>query len=195
PEGKCTLAVWPVRGDGLVVDSVRSGEPQVPRSGADAVIVGEVSVRQRSRDFVLPRVPDIPLAVTVEEFGELVGADLAALELRPGDDLDITLYWRALGPAEADYTVFVHLVDPDDGILAQSDAWPAGGVAPTTTWSEGEVIVDRHVLRVPEAVLAGEYELYVGMYDAKHGKRQALYAAGTRLGEDRAKLSLIEIQP
>jgi len=180
PEGKCTLAVWPVYGDGLP---------------ADVVIVGEVSVQQRSRHFVLPRVPDIPLAVTVEGFGELVGADLAALELRPGDDLDVTLYWRALGPAEADYTVFVHLVDPDNGILAQSDAWPDGGVAPTTTWSEGEVIVDRHVLRVPEAVLAGDYELYVGMYDAKRGARQALYAAGTRLDEDRAKLSLIEIQP
>ena len=180
PEGTCTLAVWPAAGNGL---------------SAGAVIVGEVSVQQRSRDFVLPRVPDIPLAVRVEGFGELVGADLANLEPRPGDDLDVTLYWRAQGPAEADYTVFVHLVDPDKGILTQSDAWPDGGVAPTTTWSEGEVIVDRHVLRVPADVPAGDYELYVGMYDAKRGTRQALYGAGTRLGEDRARLSLIEIQP
>ncbi|MCD6285299.1 MAG: hypothetical protein J7M39_05230, partial [Anaerolineae bacterium] len=180
PEGKCTLSVWPSYGDG----------PQ-----ADAVIVGEVSVQQRSRELVLPRTPDIPLAVTVGGFGELVGADLASLEPRLGDDLDITLYWRALGPAAADYTVFVHLVDPDNGILAQSDAWPDGGAAPTTTWSEGEVIVDRHVLRVPAAMPAGDYRLYVGMYDARHGTRQALYAAGVRLDEDRAQFSLIEIQP
>jgi len=196
PEGKCTLAVWPVSGDGLPAEhGGRSETSPYGAAGADAVIVGEISVQQRSRDFVLPRVFDIPLAVTVEGFGELVGADLAALELRPGDDLDITLYWRALGPAEADYSVFVHLVAPDNGILAQSDARPDGGVAPTTTWSDGEVIVDRHVLRVPEAVPAGDYELYVGMYDAKRGPRQALYGAGTRLDEDRAKLSLIEIQP
>jgi hypothetical protein len=162
---------------------------------ADAVIVGEVFVQQRSRELVLPRVPDIPLAVTVEGFGELVGADLAPLELRPGDDLAVTLYWRALGPAAADYTVFVHLVDPDNGILAQSDAWPDGGAAPTSTWSEGEVIVDRHVLSLPAAVPAGDYELYVGMYDAKRGTRQALFGADTRLAEDRARLGLIEIQP
>ena len=182
-------------GDGLPLDSVLPGEPQLQGAGPDAVIVGEVSVQQRSRVFVLPRVPDIPLAVAIEGFGELVGADLAAPELRRGDDLAVTLYWRALGPAEADYTVFIHLVDPDSGILVQSDAWPDGGVAPTTTWSEGEVIVDRHVLRVPAAVLAGDYELYAGMYDAKRGTRQALYGAGTRLDEDRAKLSLVEIQP
>jgi hypothetical protein len=184
-----------VYGDGLPVDSARSGEPQVQGAGADSVFVGEVTVQQRSREFVLARVPDIPLAVTVEEFGELIGADLPALELRPGDALGVTLYWRALGPAEADYTVFIHLLDPDGGILAQSDAWPDGGVAPTTTWSEGEIVVDRHLLRVPAAVLAGDYELYVGMYEAKRGTRQALYVAGTRLDEDRAKLSLIEIQP
>ena len=187
PEGKCTLAVWPAYGDGLLADSARPG--------ADAVIVGEVFVQQRSRDFVMPRIPDIPLAVTVEGFGELVGADLAALELRPGDDLNVTLYWRVLGPAEADYTVFVHLVDPGNGILAQSDAWPDGGAAPTTTWSAGEIVVDRHVLWVPEAMPAGEYELYAGMYDAKRGTRQVLYAAGVRLDEDRAQFSLIEIQP
>jgi len=181
PGGDCTLFVW-------------STAPGAAAPKTEHAEVGTVTVVQRARSYALPESPVISVSVFAGEYGELIGADLPEGPRRPGDELPVTLYWRALGPADGDDTVFVHLVDDGDSVINQSDSWPSAGAAPTTTWSDGEIIVDRHLLTVPEGTSAGEYRLYVGLYDAQRGSRQPLRSEGERLEDGRVSLAVVEVR-
>jgi hypothetical protein len=88
----------------------------------------------------------------------------------PGDALEVTLVWRAETTPQASYHVFVHLLDSEGRLVAQSDAVPAAWDRPTTGWLAEEYIVDAHTLRVPEGAATGEYALVAGLY-VPHGER------------------------
>ena len=85
--------------------------------------------------------------------------------------LKVALYWRARVVPASDYTVFVHLLDADDRLIAQHDGQPVGSDYPTSFWDEGETVKDEHVLALPGDFKAGEYHLRVGMYRADTGQR------------------------
>ena len=61
---------------------------------------------------------------------ELLGYRIADKSVRPGDELDVTLYWRAPQPLDMDYKVFVHVVR-EGQVVAQHDAEPGLGGYPT----------------------------------------------------------------
>jgi hypothetical protein len=49
--------------------------------------------------------------------------------------------------------------------VAQQDGEPWWEVkVPTSTWQVGEELEDRHVLKLPAGMAAGEYRLQVGVY-------------------------------
>jgi hypothetical protein len=88
-----------------------------------------------------------------------------------GDELDLTLYWRADRRMKVDYKVFVHVYDPATGIpVAQDDAMPQHWTYPTGFWDPGEVVVDEIRISLAEAP-AGSYGLAVGVYDPASGVR------------------------
>ncbi len=89
----------------------------------------------------------------------------------PGTTLPLVLYWKTQRWLDRDYTVFVHLLDEDGRIVAQSDSEPAAGLAPTSIWGPGAVVYDAHNLTLPASLLPGRYRLQVGMYDAETGER------------------------
>lgn len=95
----------------------------------------------------------------------LIGFDLE----RRAEALTLTLYWEAMKQLRRDYTVFVHLLDAEGRLLAQSDAMPAEGSFPTSFWEPDEVVIDSH--RVPLAGLEGGRHLVVGMYLLASGER------------------------
>jgi hypothetical protein len=103
--------------------------------------------------------------------------------------VEITLYWRAERATERNYTVFLHLVGADGRPLAQADGLPCGGGCPTAGWPEGQWIVDRHRLSLPDGLAAGRYWLLAGLYDATSGQR--LTGAD---GRDVVELGAIEIE-
>src|SRR6185295_5978709 len=83
-----------------------------------------------------PGLPE-PVARVAIPFGERVrlrGFELDASAARPGGTLGATVYWPALGRADADSTVFVHLVGEAPQPVAQADGPPAFGMYPTTAW-------------------------------------------------------------
>lgn len=94
----------------------------------------------------------------------LEGYTLAGDTPAPGDIVQVTLFWQALTPVEKRYKVFLHLVGPD-GLIAQRDSEPGGGLALTTTWVPGETVVDNLGLLVPPATPPGDYTLLLGLYD------------------------------
>lgn len=104
--------------------------------------------------------PPSPTGDTVR----LLGVTLQPDPPQAGQPLEVTLYWQAVQPLAADYTSFVHLVDPQGQGVAQSDHWPGGDYYPSRLWQAGETLRDRHTLTVPAGEVAGPYRLRVGMY-------------------------------
>jgi len=108
----------------------------------------------------------------------------------PGADSDVLtvlLAWQAVSAPPKPYKVFVHLLDEEERIVAQSDAEPAGGYA-TNRWVRGEVVVDEHVLTLPSALSAGAHHIVTGLYDPLTGQRLAAYDATDQPMADNAVL-------
>ena len=119
------------------------------------------------------------------EFGrsmQLLSDALEPARARAGDKVTVKLRWRAAGPMEQAYKVFVHVLDASGRqVVAQRDAEPQDGKAPTTGWVEGEVIDDAYVVVLPAGVASGEYPVEVGVYDPRSGERLALPSGDNRL--------------
>ncbi len=100
--------------------------------------------------------PDNLIAVPSISFGgiRLVGYIL------DGDNL--TLAWESPGELPADYTVFVQVLDENNGIAGQGDAPPA---LPTTDWRSGERFLTYHTIAYHESPPAGDYRLVIGWYN------------------------------
>ena len=80
------------------------------------------------------------------------------------------------------YKVFVHVLDAaGEHVVAQRDAEPQDGKAPTTAWVVNEIIEDAYVITLPANVAAGEYPVEIGVYDARSGDRLSLQNGDTRL--------------
>ncbi|HMQ30635.1 MAG TPA: phospholipid carrier-dependent glycosyltransferase [Chloroflexaceae bacterium] len=92
----------------------------------------------------------------------------AERELAPGQPVQINLYWRALGPTEVDYTLFVHVYDAAGARVAQRDLPLRYEDYPTSRWRPGELVIDRADMPLP-ALPPGEYSLQIGLYDAATG--------------------------
>jgi len=101
----------------------------------------------------------------------------------PDDELRVTLFWRATRGVEASYVTFVHLLDPDGQLRAQSDQIPSGAL-PTYVWSPDEVVSDLHVITLDGSLPSGEYTLVAGMYDSLTLERLALLSASGPFGQD-----------
>jgi hypothetical protein len=129
----------------------------------DALDLGEVTV-VAGRQFTLPDDVTSTVNVQLSAVGALVGYQLDRERVKPGENLKVTLYWRAGRETDQNYSVFTHL--QSDRVWAQHDGWPAGGQKATSTWAQDEIITDEHIIQVAEDVPPGTYRLVVGMYDA-----------------------------
>jgi len=102
---------------------------------------------------------------------ELVGFDMPRRNVRPGETVLLKLYWRALGPAEHDYTVFTHILEPPSTIWGQEDRPPH---VPTSRWQAGAVYEEAYALVVKPDAPPGLYEVEVGLYRPETGERLRL---------------------
>lgn len=100
---------------------------------------------------------------------DLLGGDVVGT-FGPGETLDITLYWRAQGELDIDYQVFVHLLNLDGSIAAQSDKLNPGDF-PTGRWPTDRYVRDHHQLSLPDPLPEGAYRLTVGLWVQNEGWR------------------------
>jgi hypothetical protein len=96
---------------------------------------------------------------------------LSEQEVTSGDVLQLQLIWEALRQPDADYTVFVQMLDQRNQVVAQRDAPPVSGDQPTSGWQPGEQVGDNHGLLVLPGTAPGDYRLITGMYDPQTGQR------------------------
>jgi hypothetical protein len=94
----------------------------------------------------------------------LLDVAVDAERLEPGGQLPVTLTWQGLAEMEADYTVFVQVLDAADRIVGQVDAWPVQGTFPTSQWPPGESITDPTLVQLSADLPPGDYRVHVGFY-------------------------------
>jgi hypothetical protein len=165
--------------------------------GADALVLAPAAILARP-NLPIPGIGDIPNPFR-QNFAnqlELLGYAMDRRALRPGETLRLTLYWRALGPIPANYSVFAHVRGEGETLWAGQDNWPQQGAAPTASWQAGDVFVDPYDLRLREDTPPGLYDVEVGLYEAGTGTRLRAVADDGRLTDaDFVFLSRIRVVP
>jgi hypothetical protein len=112
------------------------------------------------------------------QFGEaisLAGVTIPQPVVAAGGTVTLDLLWRPQATPKLDYTVFVHLLDANGNLVASNDTQPVEGRYPTSLWTAGETIPDRHTLSLPPDLPAGSYHLAIGLYHQATGKRLPLH--------------------
>jgi len=106
----------------------------------------------------------------------VLGASFGPLNLVGWDQtlsdktLTVVLDWQAKQEMDVAYRVFLHALDSEGNLVAQSDGEPVNWTRPTTGWLAGEVVLDSRTLTLPAS---GDYLLEAGLVDE----------VGNRLGE------------
>jgi hypothetical protein len=137
-------------------------DERIPAAGEDAqndmATIGWVKVPQV--DMPSPDDAMLSLEATLDDTFALRGATAA----QDNSQLHISLYWESLDDRpDIDATIFVHVVNGSDEIVAQQDARPWAGQYPTFIWDRGEIVQTDYVLDIGDADL-NDLSVRVGMY-------------------------------
>jgi hypothetical protein len=117
-------------------------------------------------------------------FSPLAGAP----SVRPGQALQLNLYWQALAKIDKDYAIFLHLLDAQGRAVAQRDTLIRGYDYPTSRWQPGELAIDLADMYIPPELPDGMYRLEIGVYDMQSMGRLPI------AGESSGARTLMEIQ-
>jgi hypothetical protein len=112
---------------------------------------------------------------TYAQFGgqlALIGYTAPA-EVRAGETVEVTLFWKAQQSMDINFQVFLHLTRSDGRIVAQSDKLNPGDF-PTRRWPVNKYVRDVHRLVIPADTEPGTYTLSTGMWVQAEGWRLPL---------------------
>jgi len=113
-----------------------------------------------------------PVDADIGQTARVLGYTLNTRLLRPGETLEVTVYWLPESQTDVPYTVFVHLLGSGVGPVAQQDTYPGLGNWPTVVWDVGRPFRDTYRLKLPpEAAPMDEAPLVLGLYDAQTMQR------------------------
>lgn len=108
------------------------------------------------------RLAQHPTNYQLGESIRLIGYDLNGETFRPGDRVELRVYWYTTGAIPYGYSSFVH-ISTGGPPAAQADKLNPAGL-PTKTWESGGFIRDDYVIELPPDMAAGTYSVYVGLY-------------------------------
>ncbi len=125
---------------------------------------------------------------------KLLGYKAPVTAAHPGESVPLTFYWETLETFGQDYSVFVHLIDAQNLIAAQRDAFPGMGTYSTRWLAPGQRWAEERILNLSETAFSpNETVIAVGVYDYQTGERlTAVDATGQILG-DQVRLSPVEV--
>ncbi|MEA3345405.1 MAG: glycosyltransferase family 39 protein [Chloroflexota bacterium] len=124
----------------------------------------------------------------------LVRYGLAAPTIGWGQKLGVELTWQAVAPPEADYTLFLHLVDGSGHLWGQVDI-PLRDEKGTADWSVGKERSIRYLLSPWAGVPPGEYELRGGLYHPDTHQRLPVHDGRGQLRGDVVTLGQVQVIP
>ncbi len=114
----------------------------------------------------------------------LRGYSLDTMSTNPEDTVHLTLFWEPITHIDQNYTIFVHLFDPEGAQIGSRDTYPGLGNDPTIYWSPGEIIEDRIPVPISRE-FDGPYlmDIEVGLYDLSTLERLPVFdSAGNEVG-------------
>jgi hypothetical protein len=124
----------------------------------------------------------VPVHATFGNALVLVEAESSAQSAQPGDEVTLRMNWQLTQPLPANYSVFVHLIDENDVIVAQRDMYPGQGNIATAETPADYRWTDRYTLRIPALAPAPRNLRWAaGAYNFQTGERLKLPN-----GDDRA---------
>ena len=131
-------------------------------------------------DVVVPGSPPPTLALSIQYPRQadfvpglrLLGYSLASESPRPGDTLEISLFWQALADLQDDYHVSLQLQDEGGRSLVSTEGPLGNGNYPTSAWRQGQLVRDPRSLAIPGRLAGGDYRLRLALY--RPGDRRPL---------------------
>ena len=127
--------------------------------------------------WLVPHKTDLAFGNTFRLMGYKLNTD------RNGSQATLTLYWQAIQKPDFDYSVFVHLINGSDQLVAQNDHAPGAqqGYPPTAWWS-GDIISDESRIELPAQLAAGPYRFRVGVYNWATGEQLSVVSGDQQVG-------------
>lgn len=126
----------------------------------------------------------------------LVGYEYSKRMVQTGESLEVTLYWEALRDAPPDYLVEVALCElPCPEWLPPLEAVLSPPTPPTSSWQNGQLVTDSHILNLDSDLLPGSYGIHVALIDAVTKEPQNIVAEDGHYIDDRLLLSDVRVQP
>ncbi len=96
--------------------------------------------------------------------------------LHAGDVLPVHLCWRVLRTTTQEYTLFLHLVGPENSLIGNRRSYPGQGLRPSSTWQPGQAWCEVAHMYVRENVpVTLVYQLEVGMVVEATGSRLNIF--------------------
>lgn len=170
----------PGRDDGIVLHDVTFPITQATPRGRYIIELddGRSAAFRVTRSDPLLREQAVPvrLDVPLDSQIELLGYRISPSMPKPGGEITLDLYWRALDTPDKAYTVFTQIVGPTNPatgnpVWSQHDGPPVNGTFPTNQWPTDLIVRDRHILTLDAAATPAAYNLIVGLYDPNTGER------------------------
>ncbi|HUX86397.1 MAG TPA: hypothetical protein VMW65_05300, partial [Chloroflexota bacterium] len=152
---------------------------QFAAPGGASVVVSTfpaLKIVARPRTYTVPPIP-VPRQADFAGSIALLGYGLQPATdgtIKPGQTIDLSMYWKDVKGMTTSYKVFTHLLGPDGRIYGQEDAIPLNGNAPTNGWLPGEILTDHYQITVAANAPPGNYQIVVGFYDPISGVRLSL---------------------
>jgi hypothetical protein len=154
--------MFPVIGalSGLTALGLLNWLPEKLRAGAFGVVSAPLLLIAVIAPFRYIRptyAPPTPLADVPESanpvnafFGdlELVAIETKSVTVEEGGRIPITLYWRAAGPIEEEYSLYLHALGREAEEIGKIDSFPGAGSLPTTQMEPGAIIPDSYSLEL-----------------------------------------------
>jgi hypothetical protein len=174
-----------VDGDSIQGDVRQAGKVMVTHYGQEQLAVydagGLVSENQkRDQDHLAA-------------FGEEIALLSVAWE-HQDSILRAELYWQCWADLEQETTVFLHLYDEENKLVAQSDGYPVMGTSRPVAWRPGDVWRDVRVTHLPDDLLAGRYVLKAGLYPVLGGPRlNAVGPAGEGFADEAVPIATLTL--
>ena len=105
--------------------------------------------------------PSLPVqAVFGQDKLTLSGYSLSTPTPEPGQTIEVDSWWSVSSIPDRPLSLMMHLTDAQSGTVVVGD----GLGLPVTEWQEGDIIVQRHRITLPENIKDAVYEVKLGVY-------------------------------
>jgi len=135
----------------------------------EALTLGDVDIVSLPRIFTKPEIA-MEEDVRFGDLVSLVGYEYPSTVSR-GQPVNVTLLWHPERETGDRYKIYVHILDAEGNLVAQHDSEAANWTRPSTTWVNGEYLLDEHEITLPSTAPVGQCGVLVGVYDAVTGVR------------------------